>query len=91
MCNGCANADCLKSSSSDSRQTSKAGLAQLGERQTEVHFTHISEGRVFDPHKPHSFFFFLPFLAFDHFGDLLDGGSVTQMKGEKAIIENKTA
>ena len=29
-----------------------AGLAQLGERQTEVHFTHKSEGRVFDPHKP---------------------------------------
>ena len=31
----------------------QAGLAQLGERQTEVHFNHKSEGHVFDPHKPH--------------------------------------
>ena len=29
-----------------------AGLAQLGERQTEVHFIILSEGHVFDPHKP---------------------------------------
>ena len=42
---------------------SAAGLAQLGERQTEdnsrssrnhTNFTHLSEGRVFDPHKPQS-------------------------------------
>ena len=31
----------------------EAGLAQLGERQTEVHFIITSEGHVFDPHKPH--------------------------------------
>ena len=41
---------------------SKAGLAQLGERQTEVHFTHKSEGRVFDPHKPQSTFPFADFM-----------------------------
>lgn len=28
-------------------------LAHLGERQTEVHFSHISEGTVFDPQKRH--------------------------------------
>jgi hypothetical protein len=37
-----------------------AGLAQLGERQTEVKLREsLSEGHVFDPHKPHSFFYFL--------------------------------
>ena len=43
------------------RHSYSAGLAQLGERQTEVHFIRKSEGRVFDPHKPHSIFTFSPF------------------------------
>ena len=49
----------------------QAGLAQLGERQTEVHFRQSSQsgGHVFDPHKPHSpaqssgFFFPFPFFV----------------------------
>ena len=45
----------------------QAGLAQLGERQTEVNFTSPSEGRVFDPHKPHSFAF-----CFILFSDLIN-------------------
>ena len=39
-----------------------AGLAQLGERQTEVHFIILSEGHVFDPHKPQA----SSFAAFCH-------------------------
>ena len=48
-----------------SPNSAPAGLAQLGERQTEVHFITISEGHVFDPHKPHTLFFFFPFFPFN--------------------------
>ena len=46
------------------RSKQQAGLAQLGERQTEVHFNHTSEGHVFDPHKPHVSLFGLTFVFF---------------------------
>ena len=50
---------------------SKATLAQLGERQTEVSSVNSSEGLVFDPQKSQNFFFFLFFffsilLSADH-------------------------
>ena len=44
---------------------SKATLAQLGERQTEVSSVNSSEGLVFDPQKSQNFFFFSFFLFFN--------------------------
>ena len=52
-----------------------AGLAQLGERQTEVELHHLSEGRVFDPHKPQVGFFFWRVIGISFFSCALFVGA----------------